>query len=116
MDEMFAVKRVIGDRVRYITWAVACMFRQLFRMAALASTISHLHRDFVRLCMDWANWTHAPVKDWPASAWLSLASAVAISTRLVRTPWHRILIAVYCVGLFLLWSWISINYRLNPFP
>ena len=68
MDEMFAVKRVIGDRVRYITWAVACMFRQLFRMAALASTISHLHRDFVRLCMDWANWTHAPVNDWPASA------------------------------------------------
>ncbi len=52
----------------------------------------------------------------PLPLGLSIASAIAISSRLVSGPWHRILIAVYCAGLFLLWSWISTTYRLNPFP
>jgi hypothetical protein len=47
---------------------------------------------------------------------VSIATAVAISTHLIRAPWHRILIVAYCIGLYFFWSYISITYRLNPFP
>lgn len=47
---------------------------------------------------------------------LSIASAVAISSFLVRPPWYGLLIAAYVISLYLMWSYFSTMYRLNPFP
>lgn len=47
---------------------------------------------------------------------LSFASAVSISSYLIRAPWHRLLSGAYAVGLFFFWSHISRTFRLNPFP
>jgi hypothetical protein len=47
---------------------------------------------------------------------LSIGTAVVISDYLIPTPWHRILIAAYGIGLFLFYSYIFANYLPHPFP
>jgi hypothetical protein len=47
---------------------------------------------------------------------LSMASAVGVSSYLIRSPWHYLLTTAYCIGLLYFWAAIVEAYDLNPFP